>query len=130
MKKVLFVAALFSLFCVSAFAEKVKVESVEGKVTFQNGNEWVSVKEGMTLDTEDAINVGLNASVKFDNGLFIKPMKKGKIADLATSSVNQNTIVLGSSLTRDSIKTLAAANKVSSTTGRASEAKEDIDWDE
>lgn len=130
MKKLLFVTALVSLFCTSVFAEKIKVQTVEGKVTFQNGNEWVSVKEGMILDTEDSINVGLNASIKFDNDLFIKPMKKGKIAELVVRSGNRDTIILGSSLTRESIKTLASADKASSAAGRASEAKEDLDWDE
>jgi len=130
MKKVLFVAVLVSVCCASIFAEKIKVETVEGKVTYQNGNEWISVKEGMLLDTEDSVNVGLNASIKFDNGLYIKPMKKGKIAELTARNVDQNSFILGSSLTRDSIKALAVADKKSLTAGRASEAKEDLDWDE
>ncbi|MCQ2572991.1 MAG: hypothetical protein MJ182_03755 [Treponema sp.] len=130
MKKVLVLAALVSVICGSAFADKVKVSSVEGKVTVLSGNEWVSVSEGMTLDTEDAINTGLNASVVFDNGVSIKPMRKGKISELTTRSSSQATLVLGSSLTKESMKNLAAVAKDSSTSGRASEAKEDLDWDE
>ncbi len=129
MKKSIVFIALVTLLCGAAFAEKYRVTSVEGKVTVLSGTEWVSVSEGMLLDSEDTLNTGLNASVAFENGVSIKPMKKGKIGDLVSRATAQSTMVLGSKLTKDSIKTLAAADKAS-TTGRASEAKEDLEWDE
>ncbi|MCQ2596717.1 MAG: hypothetical protein MJ181_02625 [Treponema sp.] len=128
MKKSLLVAALVAVVSMSAFAEKLTVSYVEGKVTVLTGDEWISVSEGMVLDTEDSINTGLNAAVAFDNGDSIKPMRKGKICDLVKAS--SGSMVLGSKLTKESMKTLAAANKTADGAGRASEAKEDLDWDE
>lgn len=130
MKRVCVLLIFSFLVSAFAFAEKLQVSYVEGKVSFQSGNEWISVSEGMLLDTADFINVGLNASVAFDNGQSIRPMKKGKIEDLLNKITAKDTMVLGSNLTKDSIMTLAAVYKADSKVGRASEAKEDLDWDE
>ncbi len=130
MKKVFILALLMTVLSAAVFAEKVTVTAVEGKVTVLSGSEWVAVKEGMVLDLEDSINTGLNSFVAFDNGVSVKPMRKGKLADLAAKAADKSTLVLGSSLTKESIKTLAAVNKASDGAGRASEAKEDLDWDE
>ena len=130
MKKVLIFAALVSVMCASIFAEKLTVSAVEGKVTVLSGNEWVTVSEGMVLDTDTSINTALNSSVSFDNGVTIKPMKKGKLSELVERSASKTALIMGSSLTKESIKNLASVAKTSSDTGRASEAKEDLDWDE
>ena len=130
MKKVLIFAALVSVMCASIFAEKLTVSAVEGKVTVLSGNEWVTVSEGMVLDTDASINTALNSSVSFDNGVTIKPMKKGKLSELVERSASKTALIMGSSLTKESIKNLASVAKTSSDTGRASEAKEDLDWDE
>lgn len=127
MKKAVLLFTVVSLFCVSVFAEKLTVSVCEGKVTFLSGDNWLNVKEGIVLDTENLISTGLNASVVFDNGLSIKPMKKGKIADLIEAE--QFGFILGSNLTKESIKELVAVDRTDKL-GRASEAKEDLDWDE
>lgn len=138
MKKVLSFFAVLMIACVALFAEKKSVytvSSVVGKVTYEIANgEWTDVKVGMSLDMDANVNIGLNStlSVYSESGesFSIKPMKKGKLNELATAQ--KTGIKIGSKLTKSDIA-VASANVTKGTltaSSRASAAKADVEWEE
>ena len=120
-------------FCCVLFAEKrsgYTVASITGKVTYEVSNgEWAEVKAGMTLDTDANVNVGLNSTlvVEMDGTKYtIKPMKKGTVEKL-TSDVLASHKITKSNVAPASVKSKKAVITAAS---RASDAMEDLDWDE
>ncbi len=137
MKKVLVFLTVLLALGFAAFAEKkagYKVASVTGKVTYEVANgQWADVKVGMTLEESANVNVGLNSTLKLsldDDSFSIKPMKKGKIADLISGTAKTG-VKVGSKLTKSDIA--AASTKTSkgasTASSRASEAKADVEWE-
>lgn len=130
MKKLLFVILFMLSF--SLFADEYVVKSVVGKVTV-NG---CPVEVGQVFQDMDLLNVGVQSNVELvvgDQHLIIKAMSKGTVKDLWIKAhpfkggLKKQTIVKASNIappvesTRKGVATAAS---------RASEAKEDFDWDE
>ena len=138
MKKVItFLSILMALSCV-VFAEKkasYTVSSLTGKVTYEVSNgEWSDVKAGMTLDIDANVNVGLNSTlvVEKDGAKFtIKPMKKGKLSELAAANL-KGGVKVGSKITQSDIADASTRTTKGSATAssRASEAKADVLWED
>lgn len=138
MKKIITLLTICLAFSCALFAEKkasYSVSSVTGKVTYEVSNgEWADVKAGMSLDVDANVNVGLNSTlvVTLDGVDYaIKPMKKGKLAELAAAN-SKGGVKVGSKITKSDIA--AASTKTSkgaaTASSRASEAKADVLWED
>lgn len=123
----------------SVFAEKkaqYKVESVTGKVTYEaSANEWAPVTNGMMLEEGTMVNTGLNSTlvVVLDGAkTTIKPMKKGKLGELVALASKKGTVKVGSQITKSDVTDddTKTTKGVATAASRASEAKEDVEWDE
>lgn len=137
-KKSVLIAVLAIFMSASIFAAGTyKVKSVTGKVTYEAtpGN-WKNVTVGQELSSATVINTSLNSSLVItldDNDVTIKAMQKGTIDSLAAGS----TGVAKGGLKKNSLKASSVGDEVSgnskgtaTASSRASEAKEDVDWDE
>ena len=132
------VCAAFAMFAVSSlFAAGYKVESFTGKVQVESApGKWVAVEEGQELAASAVIQTGVNSSLvlTLDGAkINIKAMQKGTIESLAAVAGSGNSgIKKGSSLKNNSVA--AGSEKTSKSvvtaSSRASEAKEDFEWDE
>lgn len=137
MKKVAaFLVIAFSFACLFAENATYKVKSVSGNVTYEvSNNKWAPVTSDMELEEGAVINTGLNSTlVVMQNGktIKIKPMKKGKLSELVALSSSKKDIKIGSKVTKEEIAAEATSSKsgVSTASSRASEAKEELDWEE
>ena len=135
-KKSIVLVALAFFMSVSMFAAgSYKVVSVTGKVTFEAAPEtWKNVAVGQELSASTVLNTSLNSSVviALDDGkeITIKAMQKGTIDSLVGVASNKG-------LKSSKLKTTTIADDVEGTTkgtatasSRASDAKEDLDWDD
>jgi len=131
---VLVVLALFM--SVSMFAKGTyKVLSVTGKVTFEVTPEtWKNVAVGQELSASTVLNTSLNSSVVLANEdgteVTIKAMQKGTVDSLLGVASSKG-------LKKGGLKATSVADEVEGTTkgtatasSRASDAKEDLDWDD
>lgn len=129
MKKLLFILSLF-LISSTIFCESYKVTEVIGFVNYESNNALVQIENGQILDDNTYIWTGLNSflTLETDKDIFvIKPMKKGYLRDFCVKK-DKNNLILGSTLTKESIKNLKS-DKYSKELGRASEAREDLEWE-
>lgn len=137
-KKLALFAVLAIFMSASIFAAgSFKVKSVTGKVTYEAtpGN-WKNVTVGQELSAATVINTSLNSSVILtadDSEVTIKAMQKGTVDSLAASSSG----VAKGGLKKNTLKASSVGDAVSgnskgtaTASSRASEAKEDVDWDE
>lgn len=139
-KKSFLVAVLAIFMSASIFAaasDVYKVKSLTGKVTYEAtpGN-WKNVTVGQELSASTVLNTSLNSSVVIllgDQEITIKAMQKGTVDSLAGAS----TGLAKSGLKKNSLKASSVGDEVSgnskgtaTASSRASEAKEDVDWDE
>jgi len=138
MKKFITLLVICLTFGCALFAEKkasYTVTSLTGKVTYEVSNgEWADVKAGMSLDTDANINVGLNSTlvVSLDGVSYsIKPMKKGKLIELASANV-KGGVKVGSKITKSDIAAASTRTTKGAATAssRASEAKADVLWED
>lgn len=122
--------------CCSLFATSYKVELVEGKVIYQlSPTEWKNIENGQELNSSTVIQTNVNSTLVLSvDGLkfTIKSMQKGSIEKLVELATSKNGIKKGSSLkssnvAKDSSKT---SKSVVTASSRASESKEDFEWDE
>jgi len=136
-KKIIF-AVVFAIVSAVAFAEAgYTVTSVTGKVQYESApGTWKDIAKGDVLSGTSMINTGLNSKLvlSIDNDtITIKPMQKGTIEKLLqTSGVVKRgekgklNIVKG-----EAAEEVAVTSKgISTASSRASEAKEDLEWDE
>ena len=132
---VLVVLAFFR--SVSMFAAgSYKVVSVTGKVTFEAAPEtWKNVAVGQELSASTVLNTSLNSSVviALDDGkeITIKAMQKGTVDSLVGVASNKGLKKSGgikSSSLDDDIEGRSKGTATASS--RASDAKEDLDWDD
>lgn len=118
------------------FATPYKVESVEGKVIYQlSPTEWKSIENGQELNSSTVIQTNVNSTliVSVDGLKFtIKSMQKGSIEKLVELATSKNGIKKGSSLKSSAVAsgTNKTSKSVVTASSRASEAKEDFEWDE
>lgn len=135
-KKSIVLVVLAFFMSVSMFAAgSYKVVSVTGKVTFEAAPEtWKNVAVGQELSASTVLNTSLNSSVviALDDGkeITIKAMQKGTVDSLVGVASNKG-------LKSSKLKSSTIADEVEGTTkgtatasSRASDAKEDLDWDD
>jgi hypothetical protein len=131
------VCVLFAIFAASSlFAAGYKVESFTGKVTYESApGKWTAVEQGQELSASTVIQTSVNSSLilTLDGAkINIKAMQKGTIESLASATSGNTGIKKGSSLKGSGVA--AGSDKTSKSvvtaSSRASEAKEDYEWDE
>ena len=134
MKKGLAFALVALLSACFVFAEgSYVVKSVKGKVQYEEASgKLADVKVGQTLSASTVVNTGLNSTMvlSFDGEeITIAAMKKGTVDKLAVSKAGglKKGSVVSSSVGGSSSNSKSGVATASS---RASEAKEDVDWDE
>jgi len=138
-KKGLFFVVLALFAATAMFAagtETYKVESVTGKVQYEvTPGSWKNVTVGQELSAATVINTSLNSSLVISAGgskITIKAMQKGTVESLsAVASTGAGGIkktTLSSTTIADDVE--GTSKSVVTASSRASEAKEDIDWDE
>lgn len=130
MKK-LFLIAVLSLFTAfNLLAADYKVLETTGTVTYQKEpGSWSNVTKGQVLTAETVINIGLNSTAKIAYGRFVinlKPMRKGTVEQL-TADVFAKHKITKSNVAPASMKSTKAVITAAS---RASEARDDLVWDE
>ena len=136
-KKSILLVVLAFFMSVSMFAAgSYKVVSVTGKVTFEAAPEtWKNVAVGQELSASTVLNTSLNSSVviALDDGkeITIKAMQKGTVDSLVGVASNKGLKKSGgikSSSLDDDIEGRSKGTATASS--RASDAKEDLDWDD
>lgn len=136
-KKSLFFIVMALFVATGLFAaESYKVESITGKVQYEAtpGN-WKNVTVGQELSASTVINTSLNSSLVLAAGsskVTIKAMQKGTVESLtAVASAGTGGLKKAGSLeskVADDVNGTAKSTITASS--RASEAKDEIDWDE
>lgn len=135
--KVLVFAAFTMFAATSLFAASYKVESFTGKVTYESApGKWTAVEAGQEMPASTVIQTGVNSTLVLSldgSKVNIKAMQKGTIESLsAVASSGSSGIKKGSSLKSSGVAADATktSKSVVTASSRASEAKEDFDWDE
>lgn len=77
----------------------------------------------VTLDSY--IETGINSKLVLDNGIIIGSLKKGKVKDFRKNVAPVGTVPVGT-VAADVTK----SKTTSTSSSRASEVKEDLDWEE
>lgn len=124
MKRLL--VAFIMLFTVSCFAETYTVIRVSGRAQNKDG----AISVGQELDDEDVISIlGISDSIKLDKNKYIfGPFKNKKVKDVISGpKLKKGKIVKASEVAPDIEKTRPGVPTAAS---RASDAKEDFDWEE
>ena len=137
MKKLkMLICAVITFFTVSSvFAlGSYKVESFTGKVTYESApGKWTAVKVGQELPLSTVIQTSVNSNLVLSNdGAKVtgKAMQKGTVESLTSVAANSG-IKKGNALSDSSIAASTESSKsVVTASSRASEAKEDLEWDE
>ncbi len=136
MNKKALLSVLMVLFAaVFAFADgSYVVKSVKGKVQYEAApGKMENVKVGQTLSASTLVNTGVNSTLVLtlgDKELTVKPMQKGTVEKVAAGAVAG--LKKGGAAKSTDVGDAASNNKsaVSTASSRASEAKEDYDWDD
>lgn len=137
MKKFLFSIALF----ISAgliFAESYTVKSVVGIAKIQTGSDkWAELYEGRKVESSDVVTTGLNSILFITDDVSgkdikIKANQKGSVEVLAKSALYPAAGIKKAKINTASVAGASSTSGkgVATASSRASEAKEDIDWDE
>jgi len=141
MNKRCVMSVLLAIFAAALiFAEgtgSYKVQSVVGKVQYESApGTWKNIAKGQELAPSAVVNTGLNSKLVLvlgDKTIIIKPMQKGAIEKLALAADSgKNGITKGIEVSKSDVKgdTTETTKGVSTASSRASEAKEDVEWDE
>ncbi len=129
-----FVVAAFA--SLALFAENYTVKSVTGKVQYQTGGAMKAVKIGQILPDTATVSTSLNSAlvlVSTDNRtVTIKAMKKNTISKLVAEGSRGGTLKKGSGVSKSNVAGASSGGDkgVATASSRASEAKEDVEWDE
>lgn len=124
MKK--FIFAVLMLFSFSVFAEKYTVLAIHGRAQNQMG----AISVGQELDDEEVISVlGFSDNIKLDGNKYIfGPFKNKKVKDVISGpKLKKGKIVKASEVAPDVERSRPG---VATAASRASDAKEDLEWDE
>lgn len=131
MKKFLLFVCLFA--CGLAFAESYTVKSVKGKAQFEvSPSKFEDVKVGQILSDTTVVNTGINSTIVItlnDKEFAIKPMQKGTVENVKEGK--KTGLSKGKKAETSHVAEAEEVNKaaVSTASSRASEAKEDYEWD-
>lgn len=129
---------VFVLFCtIGLFAEKYTVKETNGNVTYKTLDKYNKVVPGMELDDETYVNVSVQAHLIVVNSagkeITIKSASKGTVSELVIkyttfqkSSLKKSTIAKAKDIAPDG----PVRKGVATAASRASEAKEDFNWEE
>ena len=126
--------AAVSLF--AAKAESYVVDSVSGKVQYEAApGSWKDVAQGQTITSATVVKTSLNSSLVVsagDNKVTIKAMQNGALDKLVDAASGTAKTIKKGSIKNDSIASKAEGKSkgVATASSRASEAKEDVEWDE
>lgn len=135
MKKFLLSILTLILLLPFAYSETYMVEEVVGNVTYENSNgDFKKVEVGQMLDEFMVVQTSINSSLKLtnqDKSYTIKPKYKGTIKNFILTSTKV-TIKKGASLKSSNIAkdNTTTSKSVVTASSRASEAKEDYNWEE
>lgn len=136
MKKSILLVVLALFMSVSMFAAGAyKVKAITGKVTFEAApDNWKNVTVGQELSASTVLNTSLNSSVVIvkDDGseVTIKAMQKGTVDSLlgVASSKGLKKSGLNTTTVADDVE--GTSKGIATASSRASDAKEDLDWDD
>ena len=133
-KKILCAAVTLFAAAAAFAAGPYKVESVTGKVTYESApGKWATVEVGQELSASTVVQTSVNSTLVVSNNgtkATVKAMQKGTVESLS-SATKVAKVTVGNKV--DSSKVSADGKTAKSTvtaSSRASEAKEDVDWDE
>lgn len=124
MKKLML--AILMMLSFSLFAEKYTVLAIHGRAQ----NKMGAISVGQELDDEDVISVlGISDNIKLDGNKYIfGPFKNKKVKDVISGpKLKKGKIVKASQVAPDIEKSRPG---VATAASRASDAKEDFEWDE
>jgi hypothetical protein len=136
MKKItsfIFISLFASLL---AFSTEYSVKSITGKVKYEaSPDNWQIITEGQTLTDGTVINTGLNSLLVLssDSGeIKIKAMQQGTIQELCSEGVKVGGLKKSKKINTNTLAHTSTREKigVSTAASRASEAKNDLDWDD
>ncbi len=131
------VVGMFAAYA-EAVAQDYTVKTVTGKVEREvSAGTWEAVTPGMKLSPQAVINTGLNSSLVLNSGervVTIKAMQKGTVDKLvANTGTAKGGIKIGAKISESAVNTDSDKNKttnVSTASTRASDATNDLEWDE
>lgn len=136
MKKFLFLIAV-SISAGLGFAESYTVKSVVGIAKIQTGSDkWSELYEGRKVESSDVVTTGLNSILFITDvsgkDIKIKANQRGSVEVLAKSALYPAAGIKKAKINNVSVAGAVSEKSkgVSTASSRASEAKEDIDWDE
>ena len=124
-------AALFA-----AKADSYVVDSVKGKVQYEAApGSWKDVTVSQKISSATVVKTSLNSSLVVSAGeakATIKAMQNGAIDSLVASSSGTAKSIKKGSIKNDAVasKSEGSSKGVATASSRASEAKEDVEWDE
>lgn len=124
MKKLML--AILMMLSFSLFAEKYTVLAIHGRAQ----NKMGAISVGQELDDEDVISVlGISDNIKLDGNKYIfGPFKNKKVKDVISGpKLKKGKIVKASQVAPDIEKSRPG---VATAASRASDAKEDFEWEE
>lgn len=128
MKKLLAILLLLGASFV-CFAADYRVVDVSGSSMYKEGDSYKPLEVGQILTKDTYLNISLNSNLKIAYGRFImniKPMKRGTV-EAFTADIFDKHKVVKSNIAPGSVK---SSKPVVTAASRASEAKDDIEWDE
>ena len=124
MKKLML--AILMMLSFSLFAEKYTVLAIHGRAQ----NKMGAISVGQELDDEDVISVlGISDNIKLDGNKYIfGPFKNKKVKDVISGpKLKKGKIVKASQVAPDIERSRPG---VATAASRASDAKEDFEWEE
>lgn len=127
MKKAFIILCLFFV-SFSAFCKDYTVTEVQGTVIKLDEGIWVPLKLGDIVTSTDRIKVSLNSKMVINTGSFkfaIPAATNGTVGEILNKKMHKT--VKRSNIPEGSIKSKKAVITAAS---RASDAKDDICWDE
>ncbi|WP_407397526.1 hypothetical protein [Treponema sp.] len=137
MKKITaFIAmALASAALFAAKADSYVVESVTGKVQYEaTPGSWKDVTVGQKISSATVVKTNLNSNLVVSAGeekTTIKAMQNGAIDALVSAASGTAKTIKKGSLKNGAVAGKTETRKgVATASSRASEAKEDVEWDE
>ena len=135
MKK--YIILIFTMFLTGLlFARTYEVKSFTGTVSFDNGSgTFEPVKEGQILDEKGIIKTAKDSSVVIvseNEEATIPSMRRGVITEVFDAFSNAPKSIKKNKIEKQKLITDSNTNKkrISTAASRASEAKEDLEWDE
>lgn len=133
MKKIFSIVMMAGLFSMALFAEDFIVSKTAGKVDYEASNGvFKELKVGDKVTSQTVIKIALHASVELTDAdgkvHSIKAMKSGPVDSFITkgTGLKKASIAAAGKVNGDG----GLSNSVSTASNRASEAKEDLSWDE